>query len=67
MGFLVPPDKRIFFDMLELVKRHNVDAKISLGCTPKELLQKTKVDDLEEEVTKIMAMVQSPEPVTFKL
>lgn len=23
LGFLMPPDKRIFFDILELAKRHN--------------------------------------------
>ena len=41
LGFLIPPDKRIFFDILELVKRHNVEVNVSLGSTPKELLSKT--------------------------
>jgi len=60
LGFLIPPDKRIFFDILELARRHNSEIKCELGATPTELLSKTNIADLEEEVTKIMVMMQTP-------
>lgn len=64
LGFLIPANKRIFFDMLELAKIYveNLES-IQPGPTVNELIEKTNISltEVRQDTNQIIEMIRSPE------
>jgi hypothetical protein len=64
LGFLIPANKRIFFDMLELAKIYVENLEnMQLGPTVNELIEKTNISltEVRQETNQIIDMIRSPE------